>query len=81
MAGMLRGALCHILKYINVHSGPEGRSRVTHGRADPLGEGGSEHLLFYVTDSSEQKDIFFEEGKQGKLIQRQERLPDIFPTI
>lgn len=58
MAGMLRGALYHILKYINVHSGPEGRSRVTHERADPL-RGGSEHLLFYITDSSEQKDIFF----------------------
>lgn len=55
---MLRGALYHILKYINVHSGPEGRSRVTHERADPL-RGGSEHLLFYITDSSEQKDIFF----------------------
>lgn len=36
---MLRGALYHILKYINVHSVPEGRSRVTHGRADPWGGG------------------------------------------
>lgn len=78
MAGMLRGALYHILKYINVHSGPEGRSRVTHGRADPFGGGGSsEHLLFYITDSSEQKDIFFEEGKQRKRIQRLDISPKI----
>lgn len=74
---MLRGALYHILKYINVHSGPEGRSRVTHGRADPFGGGSSEHLLFYITDSSEQKDIFFEEGKQRKRIQRLDISPKI----
>lgn len=56
-AVMLRGALYNIFKYINVHRGPESRSWVTHGKADLLGS--SEHLLFYVTDSSEQKNIIF----------------------
>lgn len=68
MADMLRGARYHVLQYINVHSGPKGRSRVTHERADPLAEGGggSEHLLFYVTDSSGKKKGYFLLRREAK---------------